>query len=276
MPRRMLISYAHPDDESFGLGSLIARYSAEGVAITLICATNGDVGSVSPEHLKGYSSVAELRLAELQCAAEILGFKEVVTFGYRDSGMMHSADNDHPQSLWQAPLEEVTARVTEVMRRTRPQVVITFDPFGGYGHPDHIKIHKATLAAFEALKTEPSHPQKLYYASFPRLAIRLGVAAVRLRGGDPRKMGSNQDMDFQAVLDATLPTHTRINVARYFDVGQRAAACHASQQSPRQNIPGGERIMRRVMAYAGFTRVEPPPIPSQPIETDLFAGVVRD
>ena len=86
--RRMLISYAHPDDESFGLGGLIAKYVSEGVEVYLICATNGDVGTVSAEHLNGFSSVAELRLSDLDCAAEVLGLTQVFKFGYCDSGMM--------------------------------------------------------------------------------------------------------------------------------------------------------------------------------------------
>src|SRR5271166_245404 len=104
MTNRLLICYAHPDDESFGLGAFIAKCAAEGVEVFLICTTNGDVGTVSPEKMVGYASIAELRLAELRCASEILGFKEVVTLGYRDSGMMNSADNADPRSSWQAPL----------------------------------------------------------------------------------------------------------------------------------------------------------------------------
>ncbi len=273
MAKRLLVSYAHPDDESFGLGSVIGKYTAEGAEVSLICATNGDVGTVAPERLQGYNSVAELRLAELDCAAQVLGFKEVITFGYRDSGMMHSADNDHPESLWQAPLDVLTDKVADVMRRLQPQVIITFDPFGGYGHPDHIKIHKATLAAYETLKAEPLHPQKLYYAAFPRALIRLGVGLVRLRGQDPRRMGTNKDLDLQAVLDATLPTHTRIDVSGYYEIGMRAAACHASQISPRPSIPGARRIERMISSNASFTRVDPPPRPGEPLERDLFAGV---
>src|SRR5262245_49098940 len=201
MPKRLLICYAHPDDESFGLGSLIAKYVAEGVEVSLICATNGDAGTVSPERLDGYKSIAELRLAELDCAAQVLRFKEVIKFGYRDSGMMGSADNQNPDSLWAAPLEQVTSRIVEVMRRTCPQVVITFDPYGGYGHPDHIKMHQATVAAFHAVRSDSEHPQKLYYGAFPRFILRLGVAIMKLMGKDPRHMGANKDLDFVAVLD---------------------------------------------------------------------------
>ncbi len=273
MVKRLLVCYAHPDDESFGSGALIAKCVSEGVEVTLICATNGDVGTVDPERLNGYKSVAELRQAELSCAATILGFKEVIKFGYRDSGMMNTSDNEQPDCLWQAPLEEVTARIVEVMRRVRPQVVLTFDPYGGYGHPDHIKMHQATVAAFQAMQSEPEHPQKLYYAVFPRTLIRIGVTAMKLMGKDPRHMGANKDLDMVAVLEATLPPHARIDVSPYYDIGQRAAECHASQGNPRQTFPLAGLLMRRLTGTALLARAEPPPRTGEPLERDLFAGV---
>ncbi len=185
MTKRVLVSLAHPDDESFGSGPLVAKLVAEGAEVTLICATNGDVGSAEEKYMQGYSSVAEMRLAELDCAAKVLGFKEVVLFGYRDSGMMGSADNNDPKSLWQAPLDEVTDRIVEVMRRVRPQVILTFDPYGGYGHPDHIKINRATLAAFQKVQSDPVHPQKVYYGGFPKR--RHGFSGgLRQYSADPR------------------------------------------------------------------------------------------
>src|SRR5260370_1447470 len=92
--KRVLIALAHPDDESFGLGSLIGKLVAQGVEVTLICATNGEVGSVDEKYMQGHASVAEVRLAELDCAAKVLGFKEVILFGYRDSGMMGTSENN--------------------------------------------------------------------------------------------------------------------------------------------------------------------------------------
>jgi LmbE family N-acetylglucosaminyl deacetylase len=291
MTKRLMICYAHPDDESFGLGSVLGKYVAEDVEVTLICATDGDVGTVTPEKLAGYGSVAELRQAELDCAAQVLGLKEVVKFHYRDSGMMGSADNADPHSLWQAPLEEVTARVVEVIRRVRPQVVITFDPYGGYGHPDHIKCHRATMAAFEQLKGDPACPAKLYYHAFPRFWLRVGITMMRLRGRDPRRVGLNQDTDFTAILDETQPIHTRVYVGNYYEVGQRAAECHASQWGPRQTAESSTRLprqfsrwqsqlsawtARQFSAYSGFSRVLPPVQPNEALEIDLFAGVTDE
>jgi LmbE family N-acetylglucosaminyl deacetylase len=271
--KRLLFSLAHPDDESFGSGPFIAKCAAEGVAVSLICATNGDVGTVSPEKLAGHKSIADLRLGELDCAAQILGLAEVVKFGYRDSGMMHSPDNQHPAALWQAEEEVLTEQVIEVMERFRPQVVITFNKFGGYGHPDHIKIQQATVRAFNKLKGKPEAPQKLYYTAFPTALIRFGVTLMRVLGRDPRRMGVNKDLDFVAVLDAVEPVHTRVKTLPYVDVGLQASACHASQSSPRTGFPLARFLTKRALATATFTRVEPPPSPGGAIEQDVFEGV---
>lgn len=269
----MLVSLAHPDDEAFGNGPALARYAAEGVEITLICATNGDVGTVDEKLLEGYGSIMERRRAELDCSAQALGLKEVILFGYRDSGMMGSADNHHPESLWQAPLDAVKERVIEVIRRTRPQIILTFDPYGAYGHPDHIKIHQATLAAFHALQAEPDRPQKIYYGTVPRNMIRLWLWQMKLRGQDPRKFGRNKDLDLQAVYDALLPVTTRIDVRPYIDAGLKAMACHASQIEPESGNPVIRFVMRRVLSSTSLVRAFPERKPGEAIERDLFSGV---
>lgn len=280
--RRLLISYAHPDDESFGLGGLISKYVDQGVDVYLICATNGDVGTVRPELLNGYRSVAELRLAELAKAAEVLRLKRVFTFGYKDSGMMGAPENQDPACLWQAPQEEVALRVVEVMREVRPQVVITFNRYGGYGHPDHIAIQRATTEAFKragdptyvAGDRPPYAPQKLYYSAMPAFLLRLRIAMVRLQGKDPRKLGRNDDFDLQAVLDHIEPIHARVDIRGYYEAWDAASACHASQLS------GGLGALPKwlrpyLMSHQGFTRVYPAPTPKTK-ERDLFEGVQPD
>lgn len=271
--KRLLISYAHPDDESFGLGAFIARYVAEGVEVSLICGTNGEAGTVAPEKMGGFATIKDLRLSELDCAAEVLGFSEVIKLGYRDSGMMNNTEKDRPDSLWQAPTEEVAAKIADVIRRIKPQVIITFDPYGGYGHPDHIKMHLATHAALEMLKDDPARPQKLYYSVFPKELIQLGVRLMRLNGRDPRKMGVNADIDFQAVLDNVQPVTALMDVSGYRETGERAAACHASQISPRTQFPGASVMMRFLTAKQRFNRVMPPVQPGEPLEYDLFSRV---
>ncbi|MEZ4669748.1 MAG: PIG-L family deacetylase [Anaerolineae bacterium] len=275
MAKSILACFAHPDDE-LSCGPLISLYAAQGVTTTLICTTDGDVGTVDAKHMNGYNSIRDLRLAELQCATSLLGFSEVVTFNYRDSGMMGSPDNAHPDSSWQIPLETMTARVVEVMRRTRPQVVITFNEYGGYGHPDHIKINQATVAAFQQLQSEPYHPQKLYYTSGPRLFSQVSLLLMKLTGRDPRKSGKNKDVDLVAAVEASAPPTTRIAARKYAELSLQAARCHASQLP---SIP--DNIFARTLGSFFFgsvalERVYPPPDRGAPLERDVFENVTVD
>jgi LmbE family N-acetylglucosaminyl deacetylase len=280
--RRVLISLAHPDDESFGSGGLIARYVAEGADVYLICATNGDVGTVAPEMLNGYQSVAELRLAELECASEILRFKKVFLLGYKDSGMMNSETSNDSTCLWQAPREQVAKRVVEVIREIRPQVVITFNKYGGYGHPDHIAIQRATTDAFELAGNasydtgqQPYQPQKLYYSSIPKSLFRFFLFMARLRGQDPRRLGRNKDIDMLAIYEHIEPVHTQINIRDYLEIWDKASACHTSQLGG--GFPRLPMFLRkRVGSRQGLTRVYPAPEHDRIREDDLFAGVRLD
>lgn len=273
MSASILVCMAHPDDE-LGCGPLVSRAVAQGAQATLICATNGDVGTVEPQYLRDYASIAELRLAELDCATKTIGFTEVVTFGYRDSGMMGTPDNDNPGCLWQAPLEEVTGRVIEVMRRVRPQVVITFNTFGAYGHPDHIKINQATIAAFQQLQSEPEHPQKLYYTTGPRRLLRIGVGVMKVLGRNPRKAGTNKDVDLQAAVEAMTSITTRSSVAGYVAPTVQAMRCHASQIKRSKIVDLVSPLAGRVfMRATSLSRVYPEPKPGERIERDVFQGI---
>lgn len=284
--RRILIAFAHPDDESFGLGGFIARYVKAGVDVYYICATNGDVGTVSPELLNGYESIKDLRLAELDRASAILGFKQVFKFGYKDSGMMGDAANDDPASLWwtwnNRP-EEVTRRVVEVIREIQPQVVITFNKYGGYGHPDHIAIQRATTEAFHLAGDpnyltpglQPCQPQKLYYNNIPTMVLKFAVNWMRFRGKDPRKVGRNQDIDLVRILENVEPSHTRIDVSAYLDDWDAASACHISQGGGRSSfVPRWMR--KRFGLKQGFTRVHPVPSNRRVYERDVFEGVTLE
>lgn len=283
MARRLLIAYAHPDDESFGLGGLIARCVASGVEVYLICATDGDAGVVRPEFMNGYTSAAEVRLAELARAAAVLGIRQTFLFHYRDSGMMGAPTNRHPDCLWQRwqnRPDEVIQRVVDVIRQVQPQVVITFNRYGGYGHPDHIAIQRATTEAFHragdpALITPdpPYQPAKLYYSSIPTAQLRLAIGLLRLRGKDPRRMGRNQDIDLVKVLEHAEPAHTRIAVADYLKIWEAANACHASQLGGRTTPRLPLWLRRWLYPSQSLTRVVPPWQPGEGIERDLFAGI---
>lgn len=282
---RMLMAFAHPDDESFGMGGAIAYYARQGVQIALICSTNGDVGTVDPERLEGYRSIGELRLDELRCAAETLGITEVITFGYRDSGMMGTPENNHPDCLWQADQNVVVGRIVREIRRFRPQVVVTFDPYGGYGHPDHMYMNRATTRAFHAAGDpaqypeqlaeglQPYQPAKLYYTTIPRRWLQLTIWLTRLQGQDPRRLGKNKDLDMVAALEHHLPAHTRIRVGEYQTAWDAAAGCHASQQNPRQRFSFLGSLRRAISRDQEFTRAWPEMNGREPIERDLFAGI---
>jgi N-acetyl-1-D-myo-inositol-2-amino-2-deoxy-alpha-D-glucopyranoside deacetylase/mycothiol S-conjugate amidase len=163
--RVLMFVGAHPDDETFGPGGTLAHYAAEGVRVIYACATRGEAGSAEPDDLGGQ------RWAELMSAAKALRLASVLLLGYRDSGMPGWPENRHPRALVMAALEDVTREVVAVIRSERPQVVITFDPIGGYHHPDHIAIHQATVRAFQLAGDptqypgvgEPFSPQKLYF-----------------------------------------------------------------------------------------------------------------
>ncbi len=274
MKKSILFCFAHPDDE-VGLAPLVARYmQEEGAEVTLVCTTNGDVGTVDEQYLQGYASIPELRLAELACAAKTIGFSEVITFGYRDSGMMGTADNQHPDSFWQAPLEEVTLRLMEIMRRVRPQIVMTFNTFGAYGHPDHIKINQATVEAFQRLQSETEHPQKLYYTAISRRMIGLGIKMMRLLGKDPRKGGRNADVDYVATYEALTPVTTSISVKPYLSVAWKAMDCYASQIQ----IPALLRSLRGIIGPFFLNKIElarvyPEPLEQEATEHDIFEKV---
>lgn len=281
--RRLLISMAHPDDESFGLGGLIAKCVAEGVDVYLICSTDGGAGTVAPELLNGYNSVSELRLAELDCASAVLGFKKVFLLGYKDSGMMNSETSLDPECSWQAPRERMAQQVVEIMREVQPQVVITFNRYGGYGHPDHIAIQRATEDAFKlagdvSYITEgraPYQPQKLYFGSFPTWRLRYNVLRLRLMGKDPRRMGRNQDIDLVKILDNAEPVHTRINIKPYLEIWDEASRCHTSQLAG--GLVRAPMWLRKLMFHhQGLTRVIPAPPANRVDEYDLFTGVRQD
>jgi len=283
--KRLLISLAHPDDESFGYGALIGRCIADGIEVYYLCATNGDVGTVDPAMLNGYNSIAELRLAELDCASEILGFKKVFKLGYKDSGMMNTDANNHPDSLWynwQHDSEDVLQKVTRVIRQVRPQVILTFNRYGGYGHPDHIAIQRATTQAFELAGdanfvtdgVQPHKPHKLYYSSFPKIFAHYTIWRTRLKGKDPRKMGRNKDIDYVKILKNIEPAHLKLNIQSYFDLWERASACHKSQGGGSQNQEIILKLLRYMFGrHSLLTRIYPQPPANRIDETDLFANI---
>ena len=273
---------AHPDDETFGLGATLAYYAAAGVKVYCACATRGEAGSISPRYMQGYTDPGDLRWAELKCAGEALGLTDVIHLGYRDSGMSGSPDNKHHQALAAAPVEEVAGRVVRLIRQLRPQVVITSDPIGGYRHPDHIAVHKATLMAFNAAgdpKRYPEagaafQPQKLYYNLFPRGWLKLMVRLLPIMGKDPHRFGRNKDIDLAALAAIDFPVHAAVPLSRQaMRRRDKAMICHASQAGGGPPLRGLLNFIRLIFGQRElYMRAYPAP-DGKRREKDLFEGV---
>jgi LmbE family N-acetylglucosaminyl deacetylase len=270
--KTMLVVLAHPDDESFGMGGTIAYYAAKGVAVHLLCATRGEAGTVESQFLKKHKTIAKLREAELSCAAKALGLASVIYLGYRDSGMAGSADNRNPASLFRAPVDKVAEKIVRHIRRLRPQVVVTFDPVGGYHHPDHIAIHKATVRAFSSAKAF-NHGSQLYHTALNRRRLRWIVFMMRLSGKDPTQVGRNKDIDLTALTrDKDTPAHVTINYRSVRARKEQADACHASQLEGRFTRVTLMDIYWRIFGRSDtFTRMVPATTNGYH-STDLFAA----
>ena len=273
----LLAVLAHPDDETFGIGGTLALYASKGVAIHLVCTTNGDAGDMPAGLLEGFKSIAERRQHELHCAAEALGLAGVHLLGYRDSGMAGTPDNLHPGALINAPLDEVTRKIAHLIRQFQPQVVITHDPIGGYKHPDHITTHQAATAAFFAASDPqfvddlpPFAPQKLFFHSISKTYLRLSVQLMRIIGKDPRKYGRNHDIDLLSLTEINFPTHAAINYRSVTKVRDHASACHISQGGATQSL--NRKLMKWLSPKETFMQAYPTPQEGK-ISTDLFENI---
>lgn len=282
MRRQVLLGvFAHPDDESFGPGATLAHYARRGVDVHVIIATDGIAGSVDSQgRLRDHDSLAQVRSAELAQAAVHLGVKSIWSLPYRDSGMRGAPDNHHPAALIQQPVTTVVREVLGYMRRLAPDIVMTHDPFGGYGHPDHVRVCEATTTAFYLARAQKDsanganhRPQKLYFSAFPKDVIKVAVPLMRLAGKDPTAIGRNQDINLVEISRWVTPVTTTIDVTDALAEKQRASEAHASQYSGGPGwlavIPAP--IRRRVAGREQFTRVFPG---GDHDERDLFAGVV--
>ena len=282
-PHRLIFVGAHPDDESFGPGGTLAHYAATGARVYYACATRGEVGEASAEHMTGHASTGDMRWSELVCAGKALGLADVIHLGYRDSGMPGSPNNQAAGALVAAPLDGVTERVVKVLREVRPQVVMTFDPIGGYRHPDHIAIHSATNRAFQAAgdaaqypEAGPAYtPQKLYYIVFPQNLLRLATRLMPLLGRDPRKFGTNHDIDLVDLTKVEFPIHAVVKLDGQAKAAKQAAsACHRSQVAGGPTARGLVGLAFRLGAgRESFMRAFPEPKVGERRERDLFEGV---
>jgi N-acetyl-1-D-myo-inositol-2-amino-2-deoxy-alpha-D-glucopyranoside deacetylase len=189
-----MLVHAHPDDETVGTGATMAHYAAQGVQITLVTCTLGEEGEIHvPELAQLAAAEADqlggYRLAELEAACAALGVTDHRILGgagrYRDSGMMGLETNKHPRCFWQADLDEAAAHLLEIMREVRPQVLITYDENGFYGHPDHIQAHRVAMRAAELATAEGFGPTKIYWTTVPKSVLEAGITEFAQSSDNP-------------------------------------------------------------------------------------------
>ena len=280
--RTLLAVHAHPDDECIGTGGILARYAAEGARTILVTCTDGAVGEISDPALATPDNLAEVRSKELDESVRILNVSRLIKLGYRDSGMAGTADNAHPASFNQANIDEAIERVVKVMRAERPQVVVTYDERGGYGHPDHIRAHQVAVAAFEASGDASRFPDagpawapsRLYYSVVPRSAMLRFMERLRAAGIETPFSRSNSETAPESVeppfgVDDDLVT-TTVDVSAYMSEKRAALESHRTQMGPEQffmKLPPD--LFVEAFGRETFQRVAGSgPTP----ETDLFDG----
>jgi len=281
----MLLAFAHPDDEVFVTGATIALQARRGVEVSMIVATGGEEGEVVNPDLQGRIDLHDLpaiRQQEMACSQQSLGIHEIARLGYRDSGMADSHASRGPNAFCNQDLDSVAEQVVALMRQYRPQVVVTFDPNGGYGHPDHIMIQRATLAAFERSANaywypeagDPWQPLKLYYMVVPRNMIQDARAVFESRGltfvmgtglpdveRDPNFGYPNEDVT------------TMIDVRETLLRKREALRCYATQTRPDNFLlTTGDDVLLEAFGHEYFVLVRSD-LKTEIPEHDLFAAL---
>ncbi len=286
MPKGLCLMtvHAHPDDEASKGAGTVARYHAEGVRTVLVTCTGGEEGDIlnpAMDRPEVRASLPEVRRRELAAAAAAIGYDEVVLLGYRDSGMPDSAANRDPRAFAQAHLEEAVGRLVEVIRQARPQVIVTYhEDQRSYPHPDHLRVHEVSLAAFEAAGDanaypslgEPFQPAKLYYSLWPveQMLVRhekfleLGLEspyAARLEEG------------WLDRLPETRVT-TTIDVRAFAPQRRAALLAHATQIDPTSPHWFGLPLeVEQELPLADPYELARSLVPTELPERDLFAGL---
>jgi LmbE family N-acetylglucosaminyl deacetylase len=277
-----LAVHAHPDDEASSTGGLLRLLADQGVRTVLVTCTNGEFGD-APGGIKpdaddhDADEVAAIRFKELDRAAEILGVSRLVRLGYRDSGMKGWPQNEDPRSFWSTPVEEAAARLADVLHQERPQVVVTYNEHGFYGHPDHVQAHRITVAALAMLDYEPT----LYFNAVPSSVMatwrerweeeeRAARAADEARGvvREPEQGDVEDDVEMgtpDESIDAT------IDISAVTDAKYDALAAHHSQIAESFWLTMGREQFARVMGTEWFVRVTNPLGLHGPAR-DIFAG----
>lgn len=287
--RRLLLVHAHPDDETIGTGATMARYAAEGARVTLVTCTLGEEGEILVPGLSHLASdqddaLGTHRIAELAAACAALGVADHRFLGgpgrWRDSGMMGTPPNDRPDAFWQAPFDEVVTALVSVIRETRPQVVVTYDENGGYGHPDHIQAHRVTLAAFDRAG-DPSYapeageawaPGKLYWTAIAKSWLQRGIDLLK-ESGHENFFGVDSADDLPMGVPDEAVT-TEVDASAFLKHKLAAMRAHATQIA----VDGpffalSDNVGQGVWGVEQFILARGALGPSGGRESDLFDGV---
>ncbi|RBY95975.1 N-acetyl-1-D-myo-inositol-2-amino-2-deoxy-alpha-D-glucopyranoside deacetylase [Blastococcus sp. TF02-8] len=291
--RRLLLVHAHPDDESITTGATMARYAAEGAQVTLLTCTLGEEGEILVPELAQLAAdqadqLGGYRIAELRAAMAALGVTDIRFLGgaghYRDSGMIGTPANARARAFWNADLDAAAAHAVAVVRDVRPQVVVTYDPDGGYGHPDHIQAHRVAMRAVDLAADAGYRPDlgpawdvaKVYWCRLPRTAVRESDAALAAAGERVPFLPSAaiehapfvvDDDEVTAVVDAADLTARK----------SAALAAHATQITVREGFFAlSNHLGQLVRGTEWFQLVRGvPAVDGSGRETDLFAGLPR-
>lgn len=273
--KRLLGAYAHPDDEG-GVTGTILHYNTLGVESGLVCATRGEVGEISDPALATPENLGQVREGELRAAAEVIGLKHLWFLGFRDSGMAGTPENNDPRAFEQASAADVVGKLVAIIRQFRPQVMVTFDETGGYGHPDHIAIYRHATSAFYAAADAVQYPEhgpahmvsKLYYSGFPRSFLR--QMGEWMQAEDYKGPFSRLDAEKLGLADELISV--RLNVEPWLETKNRSWSMHRTQinpDNPMAKLP--KDIQRKWRSYEYFQLAATRVGPDVEGENDLFA-----
>jgi len=282
--KRLLLVHAHPDDETINNGATMAKYAANGVDVTLVTCTRGEEGEVLVDSLLNLASekddkLGEHREIELQAAMAELGIKDFRFLGspnkkWRDSGMMGTPQNERPDVFWKADLDEAANELVKVILEIKPQVLITYDEFGGYGHPDHIKAHQVAMRASEIASQQGWQISKIYWNTMPRSVIQMGIDKMKEVGS--KFFGAESADELPFAKPDELVTSV-VNAPEYVVQKLAAMKAHATQISvdgPFFALSNNLGLSVWADEYYTLVRGEASePFDDKGREIDLFAGI---
>jgi LmbE family N-acetylglucosaminyl deacetylase len=270
-PLTLMAVHAHPDDEATGTGGVLARCAAEGIRTVLVTCTDGGCGDAAGGIKPGEpghdpAAVVAMRRTELEASCAVLGVDVLEVLGYADSGMMGWETNQAPGSFWTTPVDVAAARLAELIDRHRPDVVVTYDENGFYGHPDHIQAHRITMAAVEQASSAP----KVYWTTVPRSMMAEFERIMRELGADWEEPDPASGEPEIGLPDEQITTW--VDVRDYGAQKFKALAAHASQSENIFFLQMGVELFTELMGVETFVRVRDTTGAPTP-ETDLFAGL---